>query len=142
MTTLAANKGRVYEFNEDNLLDDVPIVASDTVYEGAAVGEDTSTGNGRPLVAGDNFMGFAAAKTDNESGSAGDKVIRVRKKGNVKLDVTGVTDASSYGATVYASDDDTFTLTVGSNSPIGKVGRHVSGSTVMVRFEAVQVQSL
>lgn len=142
MATLSANKKRVFEFNEDPLLDDVDSIASDITYEGAAVGESSSTGTGRPLQAGDVFLGFAVTKCDNSSGSASDKQIRVAKRGTVKLPVTGVTGVADVGATVYASDDDTFTLSSTGNTAIGKIQRHVSSTTVMVRFEAAQVQSL
>lgn len=141
MTTLAANVKRSYEVNEDPLYNDVPCVASDIVYEGAAVG-DNASGYGRPLVAGDPFMGFAAAKVDNSTGAAGDKNIRVRQRGTAKLSVVGVAGVGDHGETVYASDDGTFTLTAGSNTAIGKVTRWISGTTCMVRFEAKPVQSL
>lgn len=142
MTTLAANKKRIYEVNEDAVLNDVNIIAADIVYEGSAVGESSSSGTGRPLQAGDVFLGFCIAKTDNSTGSASAKQIRVRQKGTVKLAVTGVSGVADVGATVYASDDDTFTLSSTSNTAIGKIVRHVSSTTVMVRFEAAQVRSI
>lgn len=142
MTTLAANLGRVFEANEDRLLDDIPVIADDIIFEGAAVGELVTAGTARPLVAGDTFMGFAAAKVDNTGGAAGDENVRVHKRGTVKLQVTNVVGIADYGATVYAIDDNDFTLTAGANSPIGKVGRFVTGTTVMVRFESVVAQSL
>lgn len=142
MTTLAANLKRVFEFNEDPLYDDIPVIASDIIYEGAAVGESSSAGTARPLVGGDVFLGFAAAKVDNSSGSAGDKNVRVKKKGTVKLPVTGVTGIADLGATVYATDDNTFTLTASGATAIGKIVRHVTSTTVMVRFEAAQVRSI
>lgn len=141
MTTRASNIKRTFEFNEDELLDDVPVIADDIVYEGSAVGESSSTGYGRPLVAGDTFLGFSNSKCDNAGGSAGAKNIRVRKKGTVKLAVTGASVAS-LGDTVYASDDDTFTLTSTDNTAIGKVVRHVTSTICMVRFEAAQVRSI
>jgi len=140
MATLTANSGRVYELNEDPLYDDVPVDAATTIFEGAAVGENASTGLARPLVSGDTFLGFAAAKSDNSAGAAGDQVVRVMKRGTVKLSVTTVAGVADLGATVNASDDDTFLL--GAGSAIGKVGRHISGTTCMVRFEAAAVRSL
>jgi hypothetical protein len=141
MTTRASGIKRTYEVNEDPVLNDVPAVATDIVYEGSAVG-DNASGYGRPLVAADPFMGFACADVDNSAGAAGDKKIRVRQKGTVQLTVVGATGPGDVGETVYASDDDTFTLTAGSNTAIGKVARHVSGTTCMVRFEALQARSL
>lgn len=142
MATLSANVKRVFEFNEDPLYNDIPVISSDVIYEGAAVGESASTGNARPLVAGDTFLGFATAKADNSSGAVGDTYVRVRQKGMVKLTVTGVSADDDLGTTIYASDDATFTTTVGSNTPIGKLARWVSGTTCIVRFEADAVQSL
>ncbi len=140
MTTLAADLKRPYEVNEDPVYNDVPCVASDTVYEGAAVGD--SSGNGRPLVAADNFMGFAAARAANESGSAGDITVRVRTKGQVQLSVTGVTSADDFGAPVYADDDNAFTLTSSSNSAVGKIHRWISGTNAIVAFEALSKRSI
>lgn len=142
MTTLAANKKRVYEFNADPIYNDVPMIASDVIYEGAAVGESSSSGNARPLEGGDNFLGFATAKADNASGSAGDVNVRVRSRGIVKLSVTGVSADDDLGATVYATDDDTFTLTASGGSSIGKVHRWISGTTCMVAFESVLQRSI
>ena len=142
MTTLAANKARTYEFNEDPLYEDVGLIASDIIYAGAAVGESSSSGTARPLVAADTFLGFAVGKADNSSGSASDITVRLRKKGTVKIPVTGAASAADVGATVYADDDNAFTLTSSSNSSIGKVTRWISSTTCMVRFEAVMVRSL
>jgi len=141
VTTLSAAKNRVYEVNVDPLLNDVPMIASDTIYAGAAVGESSSTGNARPLVAGDTFLGFAVATVTNTS-TIGDYTVRVRQRGVVKLDVTGISADDDLGTAVYASDDDTFTTTSGSNTQIGKVVRWISGTTCMVYFEAANVRSI
>ena len=71
MTTLAADKKRAF-LGQGELFADLPCVASDIIYEGAAVGESTTTGTARPLVGADTFMGFAVRRADNASGSAGD----------------------------------------------------------------------
>lgn len=142
MTTLAANSNRVFEFNEDPLLNDIPVIASDIIYAGAAVGESSSTGNARPLQGGDAFLGFAIAKADNSSGSVGDTYVRVRSKGIVKLSVTNISADDDLGVAIYASDDDTFTTASTGNTQIGVLHRWVSGSTCMVRFEATTVRSI
>jgi len=142
MTTLSANKVREYELaGPEESFNDLPIVASDIIYEGAAVGENGS-GAFRPLVGGDNFAGFATRKCDNSSGSAGDKNINLKTKGRIKLSVTGVTGVTDEGSTVYATDDDTFTLTSSGASSIGKIVRYISGTNVIVAFEAVSERSI
>jgi hypothetical protein len=140
MATLSEDTPRIYEQSEDAVFGEIPIIASDIVYAGAAVGD--SSGNGRPLAGGDAFMGFATEKTDNASGSAGDKRIKLRSKGYVKLVVTGVASEDDYDATVYASDDNTFTLTASGASSIGKVHRWISSTTCIVYFEGESHRSL
>lgn len=134
MVTLAANKPRAYEVGDRN---EYPVVASDIIYEGAAVG--LNAGNARPLVAGDAFAGFAEAPVDNSAGAAGDKRVRVKERGKIEVPVTGVTGITDVGSSVYASDDDTFTLTATGNSLIGTVVRHVSGTTAVVSYKAAHL---
>lgn len=143
MATLTANSKRNFEFNEDPLYDDVPMIADDIIFEGAAVGEDASTGFARPLVNGDVFLGFAVAKSDNTGGLAGDRTVRVRTKGKVQLDVLTVATVADLNDGVNATDDDVFTL--GAGSAIGVVSRYVgspNATTVIVRFESFANRSL
>lgn len=141
MSTLAADKSRLFEYSGEDLYNDLPIIADDIVYEGAAVGENGS-GYYRPLVAADPFGGFAVRKTDNSGGgAAGAKQIRVRSKGLAKLPVTGFnTVAQQDGVPVYASDDDTFTTTAGSNTLIGRTHRFIESGVGIVYFEATSIQ--
>ena len=141
MATLAADSPRIYEFNENPLFNHIPVIAADIIYWGAAVG-DNASGLAQPLVAADPFLGFAEEKVDNSAGAAGAKVVKVRTKGVVKLAVVGAASAADVGEPVYASDDNVFTLTSTSNSAIGKVHRWITGTTCMVRFEAVSVRSI
>jgi hypothetical protein len=134
MTTLAANVNRVFGLGNYNA---VPVIASDIIYMGAAVGENGS-GYARPLVAGDPFLGFAEAKVDNSSGAAGDLEVNLITKGRIQLSVTGVTGVADIGKPVYAADDNDFTLTESTNSLIGRIIRHVTSTTVIVEFDATR----
>ena len=138
MTTLAADANRDYELGD---VGEYAVIASDIIYEGAAVG-DNGSGLARPLVAADPFMGFAQRKADNTGGAASAVKVMVRPKGLIEIPVTGAASADDQGVTVYTSDDDTFTLTAGSNTAIGKVHRWVSGTTCVVYFEAVSQRSI
>ncbi len=131
MATLAADSPRTYEQGNRN---EFPVIASDIIYEGAAVG-DNGSGYARPLQAGDPFRGFTERKVDNSSGSAGDKNVRVIDKGKVKLSISGLA-ITDVGKDVFASDDNTFTLTQGSNTRIGVVARFVSSGVGIVEFDA------
>ena len=138
MTTLAADKARAFALGD---IQELPMIAADIIYEGAAVG-DNGSGLARPLVATDPFLGFAERTADNSAGAASAKNVRVRTRGQVQLTVVGASSAADVSETVYASDDDTFTLTSTSNTAIGKVSRWVSGTTCIVAFEALPFRSL
>lgn len=132
MTTLAANKPRAYELGNRNQL---PVIAADIIYEGAAVGVVAASGHARPLVAGDEFAGFAEQKADNSGGAAAAIMVDLIKSGEIELAVAGavITDV---GQPVYAGDDDTFSFNPADGSFIGFVKRFVSSGKVVVDFNA------
>jgi hypothetical protein len=132
MATLAANKQRAYELGERN---EFPVIASDIIYEGAAVGLVAGTGHARPLAAGDKFGGFAEAKADNSAGAAAAINVRVIEDGKVQLAVSGAV-ATDIGQPVYATDDDTFVFSPVGGVFIGFVSRFVSAGIVIVDFDA------
>lgn len=137
MATLTENTPRVYAIGNRLAY---PVIASDIIYEGAAVGENAS-GYARPLSAGDVFLGFAVAQADNSSGSAGDIDVTVESKGYIKLPITSIAITSNDRPAVYASDDNTFTLTKGSNSLIGYVAQWESTGYAIVEFDAALANS-
>lgn len=145
MTTLAVDKKRIFLLDGSEQYADVPVVATDIVYEGAAVGESSSAGTGRPLVGGDVFLGFAVRRCDNAAGSANDRRIRVMTRGSIAgLAVTGVDNIDDLGVTVYAIDDNSFTLT--SSTGHTSIGKLISYDAVSgfgtVYFEATGFRSL
>lgn len=132
MTTLAANKQRDYQMGEK---EEYPVIAADIIYQGAAVGENGS-GYSRPLVAGDPFQGFAEAIADNSAGAAGAINVNVKTRGRIVLPISSLAITANDRPAVYASDDDTFTLTATSNSLIGFVSRWISTGLAVVEFDA------
>lgn len=130
MTTLAADQPRDYEQGDQT---DLPMVATDIIYEGAAVG-DNGSGYARPLVAGDPFRGFAIQRTEN-TGSAGLVNVRLKTKGKIVLPVASVA-ITDVGKPVYASDDNAFVLTPSTNTAIGRVHRFISTGYAVVKFDA------
>ena len=131
MTTLAADAARDYELADIN---ELPVIASDIIFRGAAVG-DNGSGFSRPLQAGDPFRGFALAQADNSSGAAGAVNVEVRERGKIVLPITSLA-IDDVGKDVYASDDDTFTLTQGSNTRIGFVSRFISTGLGVITFSS------
>lgn len=136
MTTLAADKARTIEQGNRNAF---PAVASDIIYEGAAVGLVDASGHARPLTTADRFAGFAEAKCDNSAGAAAALNVRVVESGKVQLPVTDVL-ITDVNLPVYASDDDTFSLNPADGVFIGFVHRFVSSGVAIVRFDAAAFQ--
>jgi hypothetical protein len=137
MATLAIDTPRTYQLGD---IEEYPVIAADIIYEGAAVGENAS-GYSRPLAAGDVFQGFAIENCDNAAGSAGDKTVKVRTRGRVVLPIASIAITANDRPAVYASDDDTFTLTASTNSLIGYVSRWVSTGVAVVEFDAALVRA-
>lgn len=132
MTTLATDTPRDMEIGERN---EFPVIASDIIYAGAAVGLVTASGHARPLTSDDRFVGFAEAKADNSAGAAAAIDVRVIKKGAVKLAVSGcvITDV---GQPVYAQDDNAFSFIKTSGVFVGFLRRYVSAGYGIVEFDA------
>lgn len=145
MTTLAVDAPMTEVLGDTG---SIPIIANDIVYEGAMVG-DNGAGYGRPLVAGDKFVGHAVSKIDNTAtgltgaaGAAGDLNIPL-KSGRYKLIVSLAGYITDVGQPVYASDDATYTF-IGAgastgNSYVGVVTRYVSASLMEVEFRPGEV---
>lgn len=115
----------------------IPIIASDTVFEGAMVG-DNGAGYGRPLTAGDKFVGHCVAQVANESGAAGAKDIKVRT-GRYRMVGALVGTITDVGQPVYASDDGTLTFVATSNSYVGVISRYVSATEMEIEFRPGEV---
>ena len=133
MTTLAANSPRAFEIGTRN---EIPVIASDIIYEGAAVGIVDATGHARPLNAADRFAGFAEAKADNSAGAAAAINVRTVESGKVQLAVTGAV-ITDLGQPVYATDDDTFGFSPVAGAFIGFIHRFVSAGVAVVAFDAL-----
>lgn len=132
MTTLAANKPRAYEGGQRN---EIPVIAADIIYEGAAVGVVIASGHARPLAATDRFAGFAEAKADNSAGAAAAINVVVVEAGKIQLSVTGAV-ITDIGQPVYATDDDTFGFVPTAAVFVGFVHRFVSSGVAVVDFNA------
>lgn len=137
MPTATADIQRDYALGDQ---EDYPAVANDIIYQGSAVGENGS-GYSRPLVAGDVFQGFALEQCDNTGGSAGDQRVKVRTRGSVVLPISAVAVTANDRPAVYASDDNTFTLTASTNSLIGYVRRWEATGFAVVEFDAALVRA-
>nr|DAS71312.1 MAG TPA: hypothetical protein [Caudoviricetes sp.] len=130
MTALTNDTNRVFEVNNDS--NAVALAAGTKVFQGSLIGK-TATGYGRALEAGDTAMGFAKDNVDNTDGTDGEKIVEVKSMGKVSLFISGLTIAD-IGKDVYASDDNTFTLTSTGNSKVGKIVRFEKSDYAIVYF--------
>jgi len=135
MATLAKAKPRIYETK--GKIESYPVIAADIIYEGAAVGENAA-GYSRPLAAGDVFQGFALRTVDNSQGAAGAVRVEVYRECDIVLPIAALAVTANDRAAVYASDDDTFTLTATSNSKIGWVSRWIEPGKACVQTRATE----
>ncbi len=133
MATLTVDTPRAFG---QGVMNDLPVIADDIIYEGAMVGENAS-GYSRPLVAGDPFQGVCVRQADNTDGAAGDINVKVKATGILAgIAVTGATAVTMNDfPPVYASDDGTLTTTAGSNTLIGNISRWISSGVADVRFD-------
>jgi len=132
MTTLAADVARIKVLGNIN---EIPVIAADIIYEGAAVGTVLASGHARPLTSVDKFMGFAEKKCDNSAGAAAALNVRVIAKGVIQLAVSGAV-ITDIGQPIYATDDNAFQFTPVGGVYIGNVIRFVSSGVVEVAFDA------
>ena len=97
------------------------VVSAATIYQGSLVGESSSTGTARALVAQDNFIGINVFnQVANPSG--GSLSVDVQMEGVLKgVSVTGASGNADIGDAVYAADDDTLTKTSTNNTKIGHI---------------------
>jgi predicted RecA/RadA family phage recombinase len=126
---LSADKVRKFELGDTN---ELVVAAGVTIYQGAfvfALKADGTAVVAAPAISTHAFAGIAIA-----GATAGNKV-RIKHRGFIEAPVTGAS-AASVGAIVYASDDDTLTLTASTNVPVGYVHRHVSSTTCIVEFRS------
>lgn len=130
MTTLSAARTRAYANSHINGL---PILTSTTIWAGGAVGINPITRAVRALVGGDLFVGFAQSSVNHVPGQQRDTAVSIVQSGQVTLAVSGAVQAD-VGKDVYATDDDTFTLSSTGASFVGVAKQLVSAGKLLVEI--------
>lgn len=135
---MALSANRELQFFASQELVDLPVDDNVVIYKGGFVGHNRSTGYARALVAGDEFLGIAYQKADNTitGHTAGGITVRLHQTIDIVDTLSGVAVAD-IGKDVYASADDTLTLTPTGNSRIGRVVAVDSSNTARVRCRPV-----
>lgn len=135
---MALTADRELKFFASQELIDLGVDDNVKIYKGGLVGRDRATGYARALVAGDEFLGVAYKQADNTitGHTAGGINVRLHQAVDIVHDLSFVVQAD-VGKEVYASADDTLTLTPTGNSRIGRIVALDSGSVVRVRCQPV-----
>jgi hypothetical protein len=118
----------------DQQLRTLAVKASTTIYRGSLVGLDRASGYARALNAADQFQGLAYEQCDNSGGSNGDREVTIFTQGDFVFSLSGAAK-TAIGKPVFASDDNTLTLSGGSASYIGQIVEVPTSGTVIVRID-------
>ncbi len=116
------------------LLREYSVAAAETIYKGAFVGLNPA-GYAKPFVPGDLLVGIAYEQKDNASGAAGALKVRVITEGDAQLTLASVA-LTDVGKPVYATDDNTISLTGHPDAYVGRIINYVTTNTCLVRLKA------
>ncbi len=105
-----------------------------TIYRGALVGLDRTSGYARPLQASDQFQGLAYQHCDNSAGSNGDREVILFTRGDFEFALTGAA-RTNIGRPVFATDDNTLTLSGASAAYIGQIIDVPATGKIIVRID-------
>lgn len=109
-----------------------PVAAATRIFLDALVG--LNAGVARPMQKGDKFVGLCLYEVDNRDGAAADLSVEVEVGAIAIVPVSGLTGQQDVQKIVYASDDNTFTLTASDNVAVGVISRYESSTHAAVRF--------
>ncbi|HCI46860.1 MAG TPA: hypothetical protein DFI00_06170 [Rhodospirillaceae bacterium] len=131
---MPADKDLHLDFQDVDKYSDEAVEADVQIFRNTFVSASAANKLANPLVAGERFVGISAAPSDNTGGSAAAKRVKMRRYGLVTLPIAGVTAADRHKA-VYASDDQTATLTATGNSYIGQIEEVPAAGYAVVWFD-------
>jgi hypothetical protein len=124
---------------QDGILVAVPL-SNVKVFKGSLLTNNTS---GYAVKGADTasftLAGVAYEQVDNSAGSAGDKEVRVWRKGVFEFNFSGTASQADVGKAVYVVDDNTVGLaaTTTNDVLVGRIVQFVSASKVRVELSAV-----
>lgn len=139
---MALSSSRELKFYTSQELVDIPVDDDVNIYKGAFVGANSLTGYARPLTAGDEFLGVAYKQADNTvSGhSAAGIDVRLHQSIDIVHTLSGAA-VTDIGSVVYASDDETLTLTSSGNTRVGRIVAIEGTDLVRVRCQPIASMS-
>ena len=114
---MAATEDQIVTRLVPNSSELVGVSAAAEIFAGTFVSVNTGA---HALVAGEQFVGLARNYVDNTAGLLDAKSVEVEHNVPIRYAIAAIT-TDEIGDKVYASDDNTLTLTAGANSFVGYV---------------------
>jgi predicted RecA/RadA family phage recombinase len=109
---------------------EVPVAAGEEIFAGSIVSVASGLASAAAASDAGDYALFATEYVDNSAGAAGDVSVRCERRGiYLYPHVTADLGRADVGALVYASDDQTVTKTVGTNTPVGRIFKLDEGQT-------------
>lgn len=133
---MALTANRELDRYVDQELRALPVKEAAHIYKGALVGIDSATGCARGLVAGDAFAGIAYEEADNSGGADAAIAVRVYTMGDFEHPFTSASRTNN-GSAIYASADNTLTLTSSGNSEVGRQVEAPTSGRIVLRIKSV-----
>ncbi len=135
---MALSSNREVDFFASAEIVEVGVDDNVNIYKGAFVGRNRATGYARTLTAGDEFLGMAARQADNTVAghTAGGINVRLHQGLDIVHALSGVA-LGDIGKDVYASADDTLTLTPTGHSRVGRIVAVEGSNLARVRVQPV-----
>jgi len=121
----------------DQQLRTLAVKAGAKMYKGALAGLDRATGFVRPLNPTDQFQGIVYCACDNTAGANGDREVTLFTQGDFEFALTGAT-RTLIGRCVFATDDNTLTLSGASASYVGQIIDSPATGKIIVRIDPLR----
>jgi len=111
---------------------DIPVAASTKIYKGTQVCYSSGYAVSSTGADGQAFAGVAYETVDNSSGSAGEKTVRVYRKGIFEFDLASAAQ-TDVGLEVYSADNVTVQKTQDLAEPaVGRIVSHENANKVFI----------
>lgn len=126
-------------FVAEGIYAELPVAANALIEMGDLV-QIVSGGLASPMTQAANlvFVGVAATSADNRGGAAGDKTVRVLRRGTVEIDTATTFTQSNVGQLCYAENKSSVHTTATGRTAVGRV-ISIVGNRVRIDFSKATI---
>jgi hypothetical protein len=137
MMAMALAADKALEYTEGVELG-FPVINADIIYAGSLVAVNA---DGYALPGSDTagliFQGIAIERVDNSLGNAGDKTVRLRRRGLIKMTLATAITQANVGDNVFLVDDESVDIAANTTHDIfcGIIAQYIDATHAMVDIE-------